>query len=292
MKPSATNTKARVISSPNEMQRVSQNLRMSGKRIGVVPTMGYLHDGHLGLIRMAKDHSDVVITTIFVNPIQFAAHEDFEKYPRDIDRDRRLAEEAGTDILFYPATKDMYPDCYCTYVDVEEITKALEGKSRPTHFRGVTTIVTKLFHITNPHLAVFGQKDAQQAVVIKQMTRDLNFDVDIIVAPIAREPDGLAMSSRNDYLSPEERKDALVLFKSLNLAERMVRNGERSANALILAMKKLIESTESASVDYISIADAERQTESEVLHSNQNVLISLAVRIGTVRLIDNITLTI
>ncbi|MEE9225964.1 MAG: pantoate--beta-alanine ligase [Bacteroidota bacterium] len=292
MEPSVTVTKARVISSSHEMQRVSEELRLSGKRIGVVPTMGYLHEGHLSLIRIAKDHSDVVITSIFVNPTQFASHEDFEKYPRDFDRDRRLAEEAGTDILFCPDTKNMYPEPYLTYVEVKNITEVLEGKSRPIYFLGVTTIVTKLFHITKPHVAVFGQKDAQQEVVIKQMTRDMNFDVDIVVAPIVREPDGLAMSSRNVYLSPEERKDAVILYESLQLAERMIRNGERNAKAVISAMKKLIERKKSATVDYISIADRERLTQLGAFESNQSVLISLAVRIGNTRLIDNTSLTI
>ncbi|MFQ5798545.1 MAG: pantoate--beta-alanine ligase [Bacteroidota bacterium] len=287
-----TVTKARVISSSHEMQRVSEELRLSSKRIGVVPTMGYLHEGHLSLIRIAKDHSDVVITSIFVNPTQFAPHEDFEKYPRDFDRDRRLAEEAGTDILFCPDTKNMYPEPYLTYVEVKDITEVFEGKSRPIYFLGVTTIVTKLLHITKPHVAVFGQKDAQQAVVIKQMTRDLNFDVDIIVAPIVREPDGLAMSSRNLYLSPEERKDAVIIYESLQLAERMIRNGERNGKAVISAMKKLIERNKNATVDYISIADGERLTELGALESNQSVLISLAVRIGNTRLIDNTSFTI
>ncbi len=292
MEPSVTVTKARIISSPVEMQGVSEGLRLSGKRIGLVPTMGFLHEGHLSLLRIAKDHSDVVITTIFVNPTQFAPHEDFESYPRDFDRDRRLAEESGADILFHPDSRDIYPDTHLTYVEVDKITRVLEGKSRPTHFRGVTTIVSKLFNITKPHVAVFGQKDAQQAMVVKQMTEDLNFDIEIIVAPIVREPDGLAMSSRNVYLSPEERKDALVLHESLQLAERMIRSGERNSGVVISAMTSLVEERKSATVDYISIADADRLTELKTLRANQKTLISLAVRIGKKRLIDNICLTI
>ena len=292
MEPGVKVSTIRDISTSREMQRVSEELRLSGTRIGLVPTMGYLHEGHLSLIRIARKHSDVVITTVFVNQAQFAPHEDIGRYPRDFDRDLRLAEGAGTDVLFHPDTKDMYPEPFHSYVDVENITNVLEGKSRPTHFRGVTTVVAKLFHITKPHVAVFGQKDAQQAAVIKQMTRDLNFDIDIIVAPIVREPDGLAMSSRNIYLSPEERKDALVLHESLQLAERMIRSGERNANAVISSMREVIERKRRARIDYISIADAERLTQSEVLRSNQTVLISLAVRIGDTRLIDNTSLTI
>lgn len=285
-------TRALVISDPREMQRVSEELRLSRKRVGVVPTMGYLHEGHLSLIRIARSHADVVITTIFVNPTQFGPNEDFRKYPRNFDRDRRLAEEAGTDILFHPDTNDMYPDSYLTNVEVDRMTKVFEGRSRPTHFRGVTTVVVKLFHITKPHVAVFGQKDAQQALVIKQMVRDLNFDIDIIVAPTVRESDGLAMSSRNVYLSPDERRDALVLYESLQLAERMIHSGERNSGAVISAMRKLFERKKSAEVDYISIADAEQLKETETLRPNQNFLISLAVRIGNTRLIDNIILTI
>lgn len=292
MEPGVKVSTIRAIPTSREMQRVSEELRLSGKRIGLVPTMGYLHEGHLSLIRIARKRSDVVITTVFVNPAQFAPHEDIDRYPRDFDRDRRLAEGAGTDVLFHPDAKDMYPEPYHSYVDVENMMNVLEGKSRPTHFRGVTTVVAKLFHITKPHVAVFGQKDAQQAAVIKQMTRDLNFDIDIIVAPIVREPDGLAMSSRNIYLSPEERKDALVLHESLQLAERMIRSGERNADAVISSMREVIERKRRARVDYISIGDAERLTQSEVLRSNQTVLISLAVRIGDTRLIDNTSLTI
>ncbi len=292
MEPGVKVSTIRAIPTSREMQRVSEELRLSGKRIGLVPTMGYLHEGHLSLIRIARKRSDIVITTVFVNPAQFAPHEDIDRYPRDFDRDQRLAKGAGTDILFHPDAKDMYPEPYHSYVDVENVTNVLEGKSRPTHFRGVTTVVAKLFHITKPHVAVIGQKDAQQAAVIKQMTRDLNFDIDIIVAPIVREPDGLAMSSRNNYLSPEERIDAPVLHESLQLAERMIRGGERNASAVISAMKEVIERKRRARIDYISISDAERLTQSEVLQSDQTVLISLAVRIGDTRLIDNTSLTI
>ena len=195
--------------------------------------MGYLHEGHLSLIKVARGKSDIIVVTIFVNPTQFAPSEDFERYPRDFEGDRRLAEEAGCDILFAPETSDMFPEEFLTYIEVEKLSRILEGKSRPTHFRGVTTVVGKIFNITKPHVAVFGQKDAQQATIIKRMVRDLNFDTEIIVAPIVRESDGLAMSSRNVYLNPEERKDALVLRRALDLAGKLIQDGERDAKKII-----------------------------------------------------------
>ena len=274
------------------MQSTSDQLRVDGKRIGVVPTMGYLHTGHLSLMRIARQHSDVVISTIFVNPTQFSPNEDFSTYPRDIERDTTLASSAGTDILFTPETKEMYPVHYFTYVDVEKITGVLEGKFRPTHFRGVTTIVVKLFNITKPHVAVFGQKDAQQAVVIKQMAKDLNFDILIIVAPIVREADGLAMSSRNVYLSSVERKEALVLSRSLKLAEQLIAQGGHQSSMVMKEMNKLITAQPSAHIDYISIADPVTLQEKSELTPGETVLISLAVRIRTTRLIDNTLVTV
>jgi pantoate--beta-alanine ligase len=207
------------------MQRTSDALRREGKRIGVVPTMGYLHEGHLSLMHIAKQQSDVLITTIFVNPAQFGPGEDFSQYPRDLKRDTQLAESAGTDILFTPDEKDMYPNGYHSFVIVERVTEVLEGKFRPTHFRGVATVVVKLFNITRPHVAVFGQKDAQQAAVVKQLVNDLNVGVEIVVAPTVREPDGLALSSRNVYLSADERRQSLALSRSLQLARQLVLNG-------------------------------------------------------------------
>lgn len=281
-----------IIASISDMQRRAEVLRMQGRRIGVVPTMGYLHEGHLSLIRTIRKQVDTVITTIFVNPTQFAPHEDFSKYPRDLERDKRLAETAGTDILFVPDRAAMYPGGYQTFVEVENMTKVLEGKSRPTHFRGVTTVVTKLFHITKPHLAIFGQKDAQQAAVIQRMVKDLDFDIEIIVAPIVREQDGLAMSSRNVYLSPEERADATVLYQALSLAEEEIRRGQRESASIIEQMTRLISSRKTTSIDYISIADARTLEELSQLPSARTVLISLAVRVGSTRLIDNTTVTI
>lgn len=277
----------RIITKVKEMQKVADELRKEGKIIGVVPTMGYLHEGHLSLIRIAKEKSDVVITTIFVNPLQFAPHEDYDKYPRDFERDVKLAQSAGCDIIFHPSVEEMYPENFLTYVEVEKITKVLEGEFRPTHFRGVTTVVAKLFNITKPHIAIFGQKDAQQALIIKQMVRDLNFDIEIIVAPIVREPDGLAMSSRNVYLSESERKDATVLYQSLKLAERLVNEGERNPQNIISQMEELIKSKPTAKIDYIAIVDPSTLERVEKLEENKEYLVAIAVRIGSTRLIDN-----
>jgi pantoate--beta-alanine ligase len=277
----------RIISKVKEMQKVADELRKEGKIIGVVPTMGYLHEGHLSLIRLAKEKSDVVITTIFVNPLQFAPNEDYDRYPRDFERDVKLAQSAGCDIIFHPSVEEMYPQNFLTYVEVDKLTKVLEGEFRPTHFRGVTTVVAKLFNITKPHIAVFGQKDAQQALIIKQMVRDLNFDIEIIVAPIVREPDGLAMSSRNVYLSDSERKDATVLYESLKLAEKLIENGERNSKNIILKMEELIKSKPTAKIDYIAIVEPETLEKVETLSEGKEYLIALAVRIGSTRLIDN-----
>jgi pantoate--beta-alanine ligase len=282
----------KIITTIHEMQQTVDELRQIRKKIGVVPTMGYLHEGHLSLIHLAKQHADVVITTLFVNPAQFSPTEDFDKYPRDFERDKKLAESAGTDILFTPSTEEMYSPDYLTYIEIEKITGVLEGKIRPTHFRGVTTVVAKLFNITKPDVAVFGQKDAQQAIVIQQMVRDLNFDVRIMIAPIVRESEGLAMSSRNVYLSEVERKESVVLHQSLQLAKKLIEHGGRNCSLIISEMKKLISANLSAKIDYISITEAETLEELSVLQDGNQALISLAVRFGTTRLIDNILLTI
>jgi len=269
------------------MQSSAEALRRQGKSIGVVPTMGYLHEGHLSLIRVAKQRSDAVITTIFVNPAQFSPNEDLSKYPRDLERDKKLAQSAGTDILFVPDLQEIYPPGYSTFVTVEHLTSVLEGEVRPTHFRGVTTIVAKLFNITKPHIAVFGQKDAQQAVVIQRMAVDLNFDTQIIIAPIMREADGLAMSSRNVYLSLTERSASIVLYESLKLAEKLIRGGERKSDNIRSEMNNFLRLTPSATVDYVSIADPSTLQEKSTLAPGETVLVSLAVRIGVTRLIDN-----
>jgi pantoate--beta-alanine ligase len=281
----------KIIGTIREMQAVADELRYAGKRIAVVPTMGSLHQGHLSLIGIAREHADLVITTIFVNPTQFGPGEDFSKYPRDLKRDTSLVQSAGTDVLFIPATGDMYPEGYQTSVDVERLTRPLEGKSRPTHFRGVATVVAKLFICTKPHVAVFGQKDAQQVRVIRQMVRDFGFDIEVIVGPIVREADGLAMSSRNVYLSEVERAESVVLSQSLGLAEKIIREGERRSSVVIARMKQIIGSKRSANIDYISVADADTLEELENLHEGMSLLVSLAVRFGTTRLIDNILIS-
>ena len=270
------------------MQMYAENLRASGQRIGVVPTMGYLHDGHMSLLHTAKKHAEVIIMTIFVNPMQFGPNEDYQNYPRDEARDRLLAEAAGCDILFIPEAGSLYPEGFKTHVEVETITTILEGAIRPTHFRGVTTIVTKLLHITKPHVVVFGQKDAQQVSVIRQMIRDLNFDITVIVAPTVREADGLAMSSRNIYLSERERHDALLLSQSLFAAEQRIRSGERDAATVERFMNTMISSSPSVQLDYISIVDEASLAPIFHIMEDRRTLIAVAARVGKTRLIDNI----
>jgi len=256
--------------------------------VGLVPTMGFLHEGHLALARQAKSENTVAVATIFVNPTQFGPGEDFKSYPRDLDRDLALLKQAGTDIVFVPSDKEMYPGGYDTWVEVRGITAKLEGKSRPTHFQGVTTVCNKLFNIIEPDRAYFGQKDAQQAIVIQRMVADLNMNLDIVVCPTIRESDGLAMSSRNTYLTAEERPSAVVLYKSLCLAKDMYEKGERDAAAIKQAMNSLISGVAAAKIDYISIADTSTLDEVEKIRGR--VLVSLAVRLGKPRLIDNILL--
>ena len=282
----------KVITGIREMQMAAGELRRSGNRIGMVPTMGFLHEGHLSLMRIAREHADVLVTSIFVNPTQFGPTEDFSKYPRDIERDTRLAASAGTDILFAPTAAEMYPDGYATYVSVERITGVLEGKVRPGHFRGVATVVAKLFHCAEPHVAVFGQKDAQQVAVLRRMSLELNFPVEIVVGPIVREADGLAMSSRNVYLSADERRQSTVLYRSLTRATELMRSGERRSDVVIAAMSEMITAQPGAKVDYLSVADSGTLEELPALAPGANVLLSLAVRFGATRLIDNALVTL
>jgi len=256
--------------------------------VGLVPTMGYLHEGHLELVKQAKSENRVAVATIFVNPTQFGPSEDFKSYPRDLDRDLALLEKVKTDIVFIPSDKEMYPEGYNTWVEVRGITAKLEGKSRPTHFQGVTTVCNKLFNIIEPDRAYFGQKDAQQATVIQKMVTDLNMNLDIVVCPTVRESDGLAMSSRNTYLTKEDRASAVVLHKSLCLAKDMYGKGERDAAAIKRAMESLISGVAAAKLDYISIADTGTLDEVDTIRGR--VLVSLAVRLGKPRLIDNIIL--
>jgi pantoate--beta-alanine ligase len=267
------------------MQKLSERWRRDGHTIACVPTMGFLHEGHLELLRVGRRRGDRLIMTLFVNPTQFGPHEDFTKYPRDTEGDLEKARSVGVDVVFMPTAEEMYPDCYQTTITVEEITQYLCGRSRPGHFSGVTTVVTKLFHSTKPHLAIFGEKDYQQLVVIKQMVRDLNMDIEIIGVPTVREEDGLAMSSRNTYLSPEERLSALSLKKGLDLAQTMVKEGEKDSAMIIRALKDLILSHPFTEIDYITICDPESLVDVETI--DRPCLLALAVRVGKARLIDN-----
>jgi pantoate--beta-alanine ligase len=256
--------------------------------VGLVPTMGYLHEGHLSLVRRARDECDHVVVSIFVNPTQFGPNEDLSKYPRDLDRDLSLIGPLGTDLVWMPTAEIMYLPGYQTWVEVEEVTRRLEGAHRPGHFKGVTTIVAKLFNAVQPHKAYFGQKDAQQAAVIRQMTRDLNFPIEIVICPIVREPDGLAMSSRNVYLDPEQRKAATVLYRSLSAAKDAYDHGERDARKLRQLMKDMIVSEPLAQIQYVSCADYDTLEELDLIKGK--TLLSMAVFIGKTRLIDNFVL--
>jgi pantoate--beta-alanine ligase len=280
-----------LVTDPREMQRLSDDARRGGQEIAFVPTMGALHQGHCELIRRALEYGDLVVTSVFVNPTQFGQGEDFTRYPRDLEKDSRLAAEAGADVLFAPPAEAMYPRGYATFVDVERLTDVLEGKSRPGHFRGVATVVAKLCNIVRPHVMLLGQKDAQQVAVIRRMLDDLDTGVATVIVPTVREADGLALSSRNAYLSPEERAQAVVLSRSLRLVEDAVRGGERSADALRALMTTAIAAAPLATIDYVSVADAELLEELHTLKAGQRVLVSLAVRFGKTRLIDNTLLT-
>jgi len=265
----------------------SARLLLDGK-LGFVPTMGYLHEGHLSLARRARAECDFVTASIFVNPTQFGPNEDLSKYPRDLERDLHLLEEAGIDLVWTPTPEVMYPPGFQTWVEVQEMTRPLEGAMRPGHFRGVTTVVAKLFNAVQPHKAYFGQKDAQQAAVIRQMVKDLNFPIEIIVCPTVREPDGLAMSSRNVYLDPDQRKAATVLFRALSAAKAEYEKGERDAEKLRSKMKEVIASEPLAQMQYVSCADYD--TLQELDKVTGQTLLSMAVFIGKTRLIDNFVL--
>lgn len=280
-----------VVRNISDMQERAEGLRRSQKRIGVVPTMGALHEGHLSLIKIARAHAEVVVTTVFVNPTQFGPGEDFSRYPRTPERDAALASQAGSALMFMPDAKEMYPEGFLTSVQTDRVSGILEGAIRPTHFRGVTTVVAKLFHIVRPHTAVFGQKDIQQAFIIGKMIRDLNFDVELIVAPIVRETDGLAMSSRNMYLNPGERARATSLFHSLQRAESAVKNGERNPGHIREEMMEVLRSASPTAVDYVALLNPETFDEVTALPS-PNLLIALAVRFGSTRLLDNMMIQV
>jgi pantoate--beta-alanine ligase len=271
-----------------DARATSRSATISGKRVGLVPTMGALHEGHLSLVRAAKAKCDVVAVSLFVNPAQFGPNEDFSQYPRTFERDRKLLEKEGVHLLFAPSVDEMYPKGATTYVTVENLSQKLCGKSRPEHFRGVTTVVSKLFHIVEPHAAFFGQKDAAQATIIRRMVRDLNIPVEIVVCPIVREPDGLAMSSRNAYLDPQQRKSALVLYRSLMRVQELFNQSERNAARLIAAGKETFAQEPSVRLDYFEIVDPGNLE--SLSHLSQRSLVALAAFVGTTRLIDNIEL--
>lgn len=275
----------RVIDTVKQMHKESEALREAGHTVSLVPTMGFLHEGHLELMRVAKEHSDKLIMSLFVNPTQFGPSEDFETYPRDTKGDFEKAGRVGVDIVFMPTVAEMYPEGSQTTVKVEKVTQNLCGLSRPGHFDGVTTVVAKLFNATKPHLAVFGQKDYQQLAVISRMVMDLDMDIKIIGVPTVREPDGLAMSSRNKYLNPEERRSALCLKKSLDLADKMSKEGTTDAGVIIEAIASLIKSHAFTDIDYINLCDPLTLDDLDTL--GEETLLALAVRIGNTRLIDN-----
>ena len=274
-----------LISKVKDMQVKSEALRRAGKRIGFVPTMGYFHEGHLALMRKARKLSEVVVVSIFVNPTQFGPQEDYQRYPRDLDRDLKMAAAEGVDIVFAPKVEEMYPEGYQTYVEVSELSRPLCGASRPGHFRGVATVVLKLFNIVKPHLALFGEKDYQQLQVIKRMVRDLNLEIEIVSHPIVREPDGLAMSSRNTYLSPEERRSALCLYRALELARRRVSEGQKDVPTLKAELEAFISSHPFTRIDYVEFRDPETLEEKSLVEGP--TLLALAVFVGKARLIDN-----
>lgn len=278
------------IHEPSAIGRRCESLRREGKTIGLVPTMGAFHEGHLSLMRIARAENDVVIVSIFVNPIQFARDEDFDSYPRDLQDDLAQAERAGVDLVFTPSAEAIYPDGFQTYVDVTEITDGLCGASRPGHFRGVTTIVTKLFNLVRPHRAYFGQKDYQQSAVVRRLVDDLNLDLEIVLLPTIREADGLAMSSRNVRLTPEERQAACVLYASLRLTEERVEAGERNTKLLLDEMRTMIETEPLARIDYVALCDPETLKPLDQIEGP--MLAAIAVRFGETRLIDNLLITL
>jgi pantoate--beta-alanine ligase len=275
----------KVIQRLSEMTDWSKKVSAGGKTIGLVPTMGYFHEGHLRLMRLAADKADQVVVSLFVNAIQFGPQEDLSRYPRDLDRDTGLAEKEGVDVLFAPAAEDIYPTDFSTRIRVDGISDTLCGRQRPGHFEGVATVVAKLFHIVKPDIAVFGEKDFQQLSVIRKMAKDLDWDIDIIGHPIVRETDGLAMSSRNIYLSSDERIKALNLHKAIRHGKQRVREGMVDAKRLILEIRDIISINSGVSIDYVSIVDSESLTDKDRI--DKNSVLALAVKIGNTRLIDN-----
>lgn len=274
-----------IIEKVEEIQAICRRLKGECKAIGLIPTMGAFHEGHLSLIRASRKRDDVVVVSIFVNPIQFGPTEDYQDYPRNLEEDRKKASALGVDYLFIPSLEAIYTQGFCSYVLVEGLSNKLCGASRPGHFRGVTTVVAKLFHLIMPHRAYFGQKDAQQTLIIKRLIADLNWDIELVVLPIVREPDGLAMSSRNEYLKPQERLEATVLYRSLRWAEAEIGKGERRVDRLREGIVEMITNGSSGRIDYAALVDPE--TLEEMKWIQDRVLIALAVQFGRARLIDN-----
>ncbi len=275
----------KIIQTVKDMQRWSEEQRLAGKTIAFVPTMGFLHEGHLSLVRVAQQSGDVVVVSIFVNPMQFNQSSDFDTYPRDVTQDERLLEELETDVLFLPPASEVYPQDYQTGVEVEKVSQPLCGAFRPGHFRGVATVVAKLFNMVKPHSALFGEKDLQQCAVIKRMVQDLNFDIDIVVMPIIREADGLAMSSRNARLSPAEREASLCVSRALNTAQACVASQQRTAASILQAVQDALTQNAAVRVEYASLCHPD--TLEEVEQVSGPTLLAIAVWIGDVRLIDN-----
>ena len=278
----------KTIESPAEMQRFAETARLRGEKIALVPTMGYLHEGHLSLMREGRRRGAVLVSSLFVNPTQFGPHEDLQSYPRDVARDCRLMESIPVDVLFAPQASSMYPRGAQTWVEVSELTQGLCGKFRPGHFRGVTTVVAKLFNLVKPHIALFGAKDYQQLCAVRQMVRDLNFDVEIVSMPTVREPDGLAMSSRNSYLAPAQRAVALSLSRALEAARQARNRGERDAQALVQAARAELAREDGVVVEYIECRDAGNLE--EITSLSAPAVIAIAARVGPTRLIDNTVL--
>jgi pantoate--beta-alanine ligase len=274
---------AETIQSARTLVKAARDKKMT---IGLVPTMGALHSGHLSLIKAAGKQTDFVVVSIFVNPSQFGPNEDFENYPRDLKSDAELCEKAGVDVIFAPTVQEIYPRENLTWVSIDKLTEPLCGRSRPGHFRGVATVCAKLFNIIQPDIVFFGQKDAQQAIVIKRMITDLNMPMEIVVCPTVREKSGLAVSSRNKYLNDTEKEDSAVLHSALQKCKKMIEEGVTDSQTLITEMRRMIEQTPSANIDYISIVDAE--TLQDITHAEGKILVALAVHVGQARLIDNI----
>lgn len=279
-----------VTSSINTARKLISKAKLKNKLIGFVPTMGALHSGHISLVKKAKKECDFVVVSIFVNPAQFGPAEDFKHYPRPFKKDKALLQKDNVDIIFYPKANTLYPKDFSTYVEESSLSKYLCGKSRPAHFKGVCTVVTKLFNIIQPDTAYFGTKDYQQAQIIKRMVNDLNFPVRIRVLPIAREKDGLAMSSRNAYLNYEKRKEAVCLYRSLSLSKKLIKQGERNSQNIINKMTEFIQTRKDAKIDYIKIVDADKLSDLKTIKGK--ILIAIAVFIGGTRLIDNVIITI